>query len=453
MSHIHELIKSGETVLDSLYDGVVVVDERGIIQYVNPANDRITGMAPGEAVGRYVLDLVPDSSLPEVIKNGVAKIGVHTRVGDREVISNIVPIRNRDGKIIGGVSVFRDISDVIRLQNELVRAEDHIARLNSEISLIRGENQGVVIGKNAKAEAVFRLALKASQVTSNVLIQGESGTGKEVLARYIHNRSPRGNRPFLAVNCAALPENLLESELFGYADGAFTGAKRGGKPGVFELAAGGTLFLDEIADMNLSLQSKLLRVLQSREVRRLGGDRVITVDVRVIAATNRDLAAMVREGQFRQDLFYRLNVISVIIPPLRERREDIPLFIDAFLRKLAERFHREFTLAPETRHRLLCYSYPGNVRELENILEQAAVLCDGGVITPQDLPPEVREGKTKTFSLSWGEEFPSWQEVEMELIRQALARFPARNEAAAALGFSRATLYRKMLEYGLRDGE
>src|SRR6184192_1625779 len=248
-----------------------------------------------------------------------------------------------------------------------------------------------IVSASAEMEAVKKMILKVARSTSTVLIRGESGTGKELIARAIHTQSPRADEMFQAVNCAAINENLLESELFGHEKGAFTGA-HAEKKGLFEIADKGTLFLDEIGELDVSMQAKLLRALQEREIRRVGGTRAIKIDVRVVAATNRDLRAMVQDGRFRDDLYYRINVLSIDVPPLRERREDIPVLLDYFLKKHTRNTSRLVKgLTPETRRMMNDYAWPGNVRQLESAIERAILLCEGDMITPEDLPTEVQQ--------------------------------------------------------------
>jgi transcriptional regulator with PAS, ATPase and Fis domain len=283
---------------------------------------------------------------------------------------------------------------------------------------------------------VLDLVERVAPTDATLLIRGESGTGKEVIAKAVHHASRRAERPFVAVNCGAVPEPLLESELFGFTRG-----------GLFEEAHGGTLFLDEIAEMPAALQVKLLRALQSGEIRRLGATQATTIDVRVIAATNRDLAAMISGGSFREDLFYRLNVIEVALPPLRERREDIPALAEHFAARSATRLGRDLRLAPETVERLLRYPWPGNVRELENAMERAVVLARGRALTPEDLPPHIAVG----LHLGPSPALPrqtTLAEAERDLILQTLERFGRNHSAAAeALGIGRTTLWRKLKEY------
>ena len=305
-----------------------------------------------------------------------------------------------------------------------------------------------LIAHSPAMHGVLDLVERVAPTGATLLIRGESGTGKEVIAKAVHHASPRSARPFVAVNCGAVPETLLESELFGFTRGAFTGAVAS-KLGLFEEAHGGTLLLDEIAEMPAALQVKLLRALQSGEIRRLGASQATTIDVRVIAATNRDLAAMIADGSFREDLFYRLNVIEVLLPPLRERREDIPALAEHFMTRAGARLGRDIRLAAETVERLLRYPWPGNVRELENAVERAAILARGDTVTPEDLPPHVAAG----LNLGPSPALPrqtTLAETERDHILTTLERFGRNHSAAAeALGIGRTTLWRKLKEYGI----
>jgi DNA-binding NtrC family response regulator len=305
-----------------------------------------------------------------------------------------------------------------------------------------------LIAQSPAMHAVLDLVERVAPTDATLLIQGESGTGKEVIAKAVHHASARATRPFVAVNCGAVPEPLLESELFGYMRGAFTGAA-GSKLGLFEEADGGTLFLDEIAEMPPALQVKLLRALQSGEIRRLGATQATTIDVRVIAATHGDLATMITQGTFREDLFYRLNVIQIALPPLRERREDIPALAEHFVARSAAKLGRALRLSPPTVERLLRYPWPGNVRELENALERAAILARSDSVAPDDLPPHV----SAALQLGPSPALPgqvTLAEAERALILQTLERFGRNHSGAAeALGIGRTTLWRKLKEYGL----
>ncbi len=333
------------------------------------------------------------------------------------------------------------VSEQVRLRSAVRDLQAHLVE--------RHRLEGI-IGESGRMQEVLALVKQVAPSDATVLIRGESGTGKELIARAIHFNSPRAAGPLVTLNCAALPEQLLESELFGHERGAFTGAVAQRK-GRFELADGGSIFLDEIGDLSPTLQVKLLRVLQERQFERLGGTRTLTVNVRILAATHRDLERAMREGAFREDLYYRLNVVSIQIPPLRERREDIPPLLDHFLRKFAEKNRRPVTgLTAAARDALLRYEYPGNVRELENIVERAVLLCRGGVIDLEDLPMALRPGKRGATEPAASRLPDLLAGIERQAIRAALERHGGVQTAAAAeLGISERVLRYKMKKYGL----
>lgn len=329
-----------------------------------------------------------------------------------------------------------------------------IHRALSKLDAIDAE----IISASPEMEAVKKMILKVARSSSTVLIRGESGTGKELIARAIHNQSPRVTEMFQAVNCAAINENLLESELFGHEKGSFTGA-HAEKKGLFEVADRGTLFLDEIAELDIGMQAKLLRALQEREIRRVGGTRAIKIDVRVVAATNRDLRAMVADGRFRDDLYYRINVLSVDVPPLRERRDDIPVLINYFLKKHTRNTSRLVRgLTPETKRVMADYSWPGNVRQLESAIERAILLCEGDLITIEDLPLEVRQearpASEGAFKLP--PEGIAFEDVERDLITQAMEQSDYNiTKAAKLLGLTFRTLQYRLEKFGIKrpDGK
>jgi DNA-binding NtrC family response regulator len=353
---------------------------------------------------------------------------------------------------LGALDYFEKGEDPDELYHRIDKAlaERALRRENENLREQLRERYGLpgLIALSPAMHDVLDLVERVAPTGATLLVRGESGTGKEVIAKAVHHASPRASRPFVAVNCGAVPEPLLESELFGFTRGAFTGAVAS-KAGLFEEAGGGTLFLDEIAEMPAALQVKLLRALQSGEIRRLGATQASTIDVRVIAATNRDLAAMIADGSFREDLYYRLNVIEVVLPPLRERREDIPALAEHFMARAAGRLGREVRLSAEAVERLLRYPWPGNVRELENAIERAAILARGDAITPEDLPPHVAAG----LNLGPSPTLPrqtTLAETERDHILTTLERFGRNHSAAAeALGIGRTTLWRKLKEYGL----
>ncbi|TYP56153.1 sigma-54 interaction domain-containing protein [Thermosediminibacter litoriperuensis] len=443
MQKLGRMISAIEVILKHVHEGIVIADSEGRVVYVNDANQRITGLDNSRIFGCYVKDVVPESSIPEVIKTGMEKLGVKTRVNDKFVISNIVPIYD-GGEIIGAISVFLDVTELENLNMKLKRAEERINHLSKQLSTFLGEGD-LIVGRNPLMQKAVNLAQKAASFSSNVLITGESGTGKEILARFIHNNGPRKNKPFIAVNCGAIPETLLESELFGYEPGAFTGAGLRGKPGLFEQADGGTIFLDEIGDMPLSLQVKLLRVLQDREVRRLGSSRKIKLDVRVIAATNKNLEEMVKNRSFREDLYYRLNVIKISLPPLRDRKEDIPVYVRHLVEKLSRRMGKNCPkVTPSAMKLLMRYDYPGNIRELENILEKSLIMDEDDILDHRDLPELIPHPESRRIYPESEKHWPTLSEVEKNLINRALSSFPSKVEAARALGISRATLLQEI---------
>jgi transcriptional regulator with PAS, ATPase and Fis domain len=343
-------------------------------------------------------------------------------------------LKNEKGQIIGGVETFRDLSVIEELKKELFEKY----------------TLGDIISKNYLIHDIFNILPNIAESDSTVLIQGASGTGKELFAKAIHNLSRRKEKPFIKVNCGALPDTLLESELFGYIKGAFTDAKKD-KPGRFALANEGTIFLDEVGDMSSSLQVKLLRVLQEREYEPLGSISPRKTDVRIIAATNKDLSKLVNEGKFRDALFYRLNVVKIDLPPLSQRREDIPLLIDAFIQKFNAKMGKQIVGVSDQALRLLLnHDYPGNVRELENIIEHAFVLCKGDRVDLDCLPKELIEGQEEMPSSPPLKEETLFRRAEAEIVEQTLKKYGGnRAKTAKALGIDRTTLWRKMKNYGI----
>ncbi len=432
-------------ILNSIADGVFTTDKEGRITFMNKAAEEITGFSSREAVGRYCFDVFRADicqsrcALKETLKTNKEMINLPATIlkkGGQRVpirISTAV-LRNEKGEVIGGVETFRDLSAIEELKKEL----------SQRYTL------GDIISKNHLIREIFNILPNIAESDSTVLIQGESGTGKELFAKAIHHMSRRRTKPFVKVNCGALPDPLLESELFGYVKGAFTDAKKD-KPGRFAIAHGGTIFLDEVGDMSPALQVKLLRVLQEKEYEPLGTNIPRKTDVRIIAATHKDLSRLVKEGKFREDLFYRLHVVKIDLPPLRERREDIPLLIDAFIQKFNAKMGREIEgLSEEALRLLLRYDYPGNVRELENIIEHAFVLCRGNRIDLDCLPKELVMKEEERDSFIFSKEENPIERAEAEIVKRMLEKnMGNRVKAAKELGISRATLWRKMKKYGL----
>ncbi len=431
-----------DVILDSINEGVFTVDLQWRITAFNRAAEKITGVKRADAIGKSCCDVFhadiceKDCALRRTFENGKpivnATAHIITRQGRRVPIRISTAILKDDSRrVIGGVETFQDLSQVEQLQKQLE------GRFTFED----------IVGRSPAMRSLFDLLPQISASSSSVLIEGPSGTGKELFARAIHNLSPRRKKPFVAVNCAALPDTLLESELFGYKAGAFTDARRD-KAGRFVLADGGTLFLDEIGDISPALQVRLLRVLQERLVEPLGSVRPVPVDVRVVAATNKELAKLVREGKFRDDLFYRVRVVHLQLPGLRQRREDIPLLVDHLVAKFNRLQGKDIAgLAVEAMARLMEHDFPGNVRELENIIEQAFVLCRAGIIELHHLPPELRPGPgSPTEAVA-----PmSLQAMEKLMITEILRRYHGdRRRASRDLGINPSTLYRKIKSLGI----
>ena len=426
-------------IFNSITDGVFTVDEDCRVTSFNRAAERISGFNSQEALGQYCFDIFRTDlcqshcAMRNTLENGKpifdTRIVIITHEGRRVPISvSTTILRDERGKRVGAVEFFRDLSAIENLKNQLGRAQ----QLDK------------LIGCNARMQKIFSLLPQIAESECSVLIQGPSGSGKELIAEALHNFSPRKNGRYIRINCAALPETLLESELFGYARGAFTDAKRD-KPGLFLLAQGGTLLLDEIADMAPALQSKLLRVLNNGEFQPLGSTRTLHTDARVVSSTNADLEAAIRQKQFREDLYYRLNVINIQIPPLCERLEDLPLLIDHFVkRQQALRGKAIEGVSDGALQRLRHYDWPGNVRELENAIEHAFVLCNDKTIQPGHLPERIVRESDAIRSLPPGS--------EAEIIAETLLRHNGnRTQAANELGHHRSTLWRKMKKLGIES--
>lgn len=441
-----------KAILTSMGEGIVFADHDNKIVCVNAAAEQIRGIQAAHYLGRQLLAIHPPPARPRIaailasIREGT--LPSHTRpleIKGRIFENSYYPIKDAGDRFVGTLMVSRDITERERLKEEVSVLRD---QLLSEYSC------GGMVGRSAAMQPVFQLIRATAALDSTILITGESGTGKELVARELHRQSRRSGGPLIKVNCAALPENLLESELFGYEKGAFTGALKERK-GKFEQAHRGTLFLDEIGELPLAAQAKLLRVLQEKTVERVGGCREIQVDVRIVAATNRDLRQDVAAGAFREDLFYRLNVIPIELPPLRERLEDILPLAAVFLSAFATEMGRpELKLSRGAKEALLRHRYPGNVRELKNAMERATALCCGDTLSPIDLPAEFcascrDAGNAGEGRAAQGSDLASrLVDHEAELIEQALAASGNRRaEAARLLGISRKTLWQKMKRY------
>lgn len=454
LENVKKLKSTLESILESGFECVVVVDTQGKITMLNQAYCDFLGKDSKQVIGMHVSDVIENTRMHIVAQNGKAEIAAMQRIGDNNVVVTRMPII-KDGEIVGAVGkvLFRDVKDLKSLVRKFNNLQSELEYYKEELRKVQGGKHTFesIIGESEKMAWLKSIGAKAAKGSSTVLVLGESGTGKELFAHAIHTNSPRRNEPFIKVNCAAVPENLLESELFGYDDGAFTGARKGGKPGKFELANGGTIFLDEIGDMTLSMQAKLLRVLQEREIERVGSTKTLKIDVRVVAATNRDLEQMIGQGDFRQDLYYRLNIISLHIPPLRERREDIPQLCISLLQKINNRTpHDVEGISPDAMKYLLGYDWPGNVRELENVLERAVnFMDDEQFILPEHLPPVIKKQYRQRESTDSVKDLAGIRfDAEKQAIVKAIeAAGGNKSQAAKILGIHRSGFYQKLRKY------
>ncbi|ABO50024.1 sigma54 specific transcriptional regulator, Fis family [Desulforamulus reducens MI-1] len=444
-----------DVLIENPYEGMIVVNAQGYIIFINNTYLNILGLKKSDAIGKHVWDVTSHSQLPQVIETGRPILYDFWEVNGRKLIVVRIPIINNEGNVIGaiGKSLFTDIPSGKLLFTKLQVLEKELAFYKEEIRKVYKAKYSCknLIGESESVKEIKKLARKVASSNSTILITGESGTGKELLAQAIHNAGCRNQRPFVRVNCAAVPENLLETELFGYDDGAFTGAKKGGKPGKFELAQGGTIFLDEIGEIPLTMQSKLLAVLQERELERVGGIKTVPLDVRVISATNRNLEDMVKNGTFREDLYYRLNVINFRLPSLRERSEDIPLLVNYLTHKLNKKLNCHVEGYTEQAMQLLTkYHWPGNVRQLENALERMFSFTDDKILSTEHMPflkkiVNVNSSEVNTKSLA-----ETIAETEKKMILDALQKVDGnRNKAAKLLDIHLSVLYRKIKKYDI----
>lgn len=439
-------------ILNSMQEAIEMADSTGLIKYVNPAFTRVTGIPGTLRVGKNIFEVSPHGALANSLVKQKPVVGFRSKVGGSgaEVISNASPIVV-DGEIVGAVVVFQPITDILKLMDELQKSTTIIENLYAKIDQITSSKFSFddLIGNSRVFQASLEVAKKAAKSDSAVLLVGETGTGKEIYAHAIHQASQRRGKPFIKVSCASVPEELLESELFGHEKGAFTGAVKT-KLGKVELANGGTLFLDEISEMNTYLQGKLLRLLQDREFERVGGSQPIKADVRIIAATNVDLRGQVRKARFREELFYRINVIELQLPSLRQRREDIPLLVENLIAKFNRKLGKKVkSVSPEAMQLLVNYDWPANIRELENVIERAVISVDGEVIDQQHLSAYI--GQFSPPSPVAVTEIMPLDKMEQMMLKAALARFgetlEGKKKAAQALNISLATLYNKLKKY------
>lgn len=444
---------------NEISDGIYLIDPSGVVLEVNRIFCFLTGLKKENVLGQPIQRLVDRGYIYKAIslqalrdKERTAGMNAMLRT-QRKVLSTAIPSLNEEGRVMQVLTVMRDLTEIDRLRENLDRVEEDRSRYLHELEYLRSQalRETDIIGSDPSIQAVIQLLHQVADVDSTVLIAGETGTGKELVAKELHRISSRRNGPYIKVNCAAIPDNLLESELFGYVKGAFTGADHAGKAGMFELAEKGTILLDEIGEMPIGLQAKLLRVLQEREVRRVGSGQPISVDARVVASTNRDLAQQVKDGTFRRDLYYRLNVVPVNVPALRDRSSDIPLLAAYFLERYNKKYDKRKTFDMSVMRSLAAYPFPGNVRELVNMVERLVVTSPQDLISVADFRGivEVEAGITSLVDPG----LPLKEAVgqfEKRLVEDALQTHGSTHKAAKALGVSQPTVLRKAHQYGIQ---
>lgn len=453
---LKEKIELYKTIIDITYNWIVVVNIDGEITMINNPYCSFLGIKKEDAIGKHVTEIIPNTRMHIVAKSGKREIGDVQKIKGNQMIADRIPIFV-EGKLVGAVGtvVFKDIAELDSYVKKVTVMEKELEFYKDELKKALGSKYTFenIIGESDAINQAKKLAKKVSKTRSSILILGESGTGKELFAHSIHNESPRSNYPLIKINCASIPKDLLESELFGYEEGAFTGAKKGGKPGKFEMANNSTIFLDEIGELPMNMQAKLLRAIQEREIERIGGTKSTTLDVRIIAATNRDLEKMVKNGEFREDLYYRLNVIKVTIPSLRERKEDISMLAKYLLRKVSDDMGRFVTeITPKAMELLEEYDWPGNIRELENTIERAINLVDKEArIKVSHLPYYIQSLNNNNADTFYNINLKKLvSELEITEIKKAISISKGNKfHAAKMLGISRTSLYEKMQKYNM----
>ncbi len=446
-------MKNFDAILDAMHDDLLISDDKGEVLRVSPSFEDVYGIEKEYAIGRTVYDLEEEgffkpSIIAKVIESGKKKTMPQMTNRDRKVIVTATPVFDEQGKLQLVVSFSRDITELMDLQDQYSQLENKIEQYTETINKLRQQvslEEGVISHSRAMA-GILETIGRVADFDANILFLGPSGVGKTMLAKTVHQHSKRKEGPFIDINCAAIPENLLESELFGYEKGSFTGAGAKGKVGLIELANGGTLLLDEISEMPLSLQAKLLKTIQDKVITRVGGTKEIKVDFRLITASNRNLEEFAEQGMFRKDLYYRLNVIQIQIPPLKERKDDIIPLVEHFIAKSNEKYGLHKTFHPRALEALLNYGWPGNVRELANIVERTAMTSESNIIGQDALPLEsLRNSGAAPAEID--NLTKAVEDFEGNIIREAYKAYGNSVEVGRALGISQATAYRKITKY------
>ena len=460
-----------EEIVQNAYEGVVVTDEKGIIIMFNKAYANFIGVSTEDAIGCHVTEVIDNTRVHKVIDSGIPEFRKLQKIGSHNAVVTRFPIKI-DNKIRAGVGIvyYRELHEMKDLLDKLSSLENELAQMKEEQEKHHPRCYTIhhIVGNSSSVLNLKSQIKKAAASSSTVLVLGENGTGKELVVHAIHNLSNRSKKPFIKINCAAIPEDILESELFGYVPGAFTGSNKNGKKGKFEAADGGTVFLDEIGDMSFHMQAKLLRFLQEREIERLGENIVRNINVRVIAATNQDLVEKIKKNQFREDLFYRLQVVQLDVPPLRERKDDIPILVQYFIEKFNTLFGKKVRLVqPSVMEILNEYNWPGNIRQLENVMERVFNMVESDVIMREHLPSYLIDDDSNTADCGLNKKksnepaVPNSRSLSMHLVdarvqfeRRTLEAVLAKtcgnkSEAARILGITRVALYQKIKKYDL----
>ncbi len=449
MEHYHSLFRQTEKIIEFSTDGIYVVDKDGVTLSVNSAYEEMTGFKRDELVGHHMEDLMKrgyfDQSVSLLVLKDKKRISILQRIGkQKDVMVTGNPVFDEDGDIQMVVTSVRDITHLNELTKELTKAKSFSEMSQNRYTFSTDGTDEKVIFQSVQMKEIIDKVKQIASFPTSILLSGPSGAGKEVIANLVHQLSDRKNMPFIKVNCGAIPEQLLESELFGYEKGAFTGARQEGKVGLLELADKGTVLLDEVGELPLSLQVKLLRVLQEKQIQRLGGSKVKQLDIRIISATNKNLKELVEKGTFREDLYYRLQVIEVNIPPLSQRPEDIEVLLDHFFSYFCKLFNVEKHVSAETKHILQSYHWPGNVRELRNLVESMIVSVPSIMIEPVDLPPHF---SIHSYSESSHTLKQRVEQFEKRMIIDALHKKPSIRKAAEYLGVDHSTLVKKIKKW------
>lgn len=452
-SDVHQIFFK---ILEAMYDDCVIISRDGVLETVMPNFQSMYGITASQAVGRTVYELEEQGIFnpsigARVLKSGKQEVVIQLTSSGKHLMTTAIPIIDKNGVLQKVISYSRDVTKYESLLKEHGKLKEMLSAYTSEIEQLRQE-QNIpphIIHDSAPLRKIIAQISRIAKFDSNVLITGESGVGKTMYAKHIHAQSPRKNGPFIEINCGAIPENLLESELFGYERGAFTGANREGKHGLVELADGGTLFLDEISDLPIHMQGKLLKVIQDQRITRVGGTRERAVDFHLIAATNRKLDAMVESGTFREDLYYRLNVIAIDVPPLREHKDDIFRLTMHFMDKICEKYAIKRTISDKVMDTLIEYDWPGNIRQLENVVERMLLSADGYVVKPEQLPPAIRNKKADQGYNAEGQGTlkEMMESVERRIFNDYYKKYGSTTKVAKALGISQPSASIKLSKY------